>query len=169
MEQGNTFRSVKPRFKTKDPTYRIIKKNRSRFTHYYFYIRDEKIGAMSIRVASFLPFQVTCYLNGHNFIERELIREGISFQKNDNAFVSSDSPEAIQKAADNLTPEIIAERLDHWLSIIGPKFTEYERKTMSINRFYAMSQIEYCTNFIFKRNNPIHKIFQRACELSFLL
>jgi hypothetical protein len=167
MEQGNTFRSVKPKFKSKDPTYRIIKKNRSRFTHYYFYIRDEKIGAMSIRVASFLPFQVTCYLNGHNFIERELISEGVSFRKNDNAFVSSDSPEAIQKAADKLTPEIIAERLDHWLSIIGPKFTEYERKKMNINRFYAMSQIEYCTNFIFKRNNPIHKIFQRACELSF--
>jgi hypothetical protein len=97
MEQGNTFRSVKPKFKSKDPTYRIIKKNRSRFTHYYFYIRDEKIGAMSIRVASFLPFQVTCYLNGHNFIERELISEGVSFRKNDNAFVSSDSPEAIQK------------------------------------------------------------------------
>ena len=30
---------------------------------------------------------------------------------------------------------------------------------------YAISQIEYCFNFIFKRNFPIHKLFERSCEL----
>ena len=43
MEQGNTFRSVEPKYPTEDPNYRIVKKSRSRFTHYYFYIRDEKL------------------------------------------------------------------------------------------------------------------------------
>src|SRR5271166_3002915 len=33
------------------------------------------------------------------------------------------------------------------------------------SRFYAISQIEYCRNFIFKRNFPIHKLFERSCEL----
>ena len=27
-----------------------------------------------MRVASFFPFQTPCYLNGHNFIEKELHR-----------------------------------------------------------------------------------------------
>ena len=71
MEQGTTFRSVEPKFPTDDPNYRIIKKHRSRFTHYYFYIRDEKLGAMCVRVASFLPFQMTCYLNCHNVCFRQ--------------------------------------------------------------------------------------------------
>jgi hypothetical protein len=39
---------------------------------------------MVLRVGSFLPFNVTAYLNGHNFIERELIRRGIPFRKDDN-------------------------------------------------------------------------------------
>jgi hypothetical protein len=30
MEQGNTFRSVEPKYPTKDPDYRIVKKSRSR-------------------------------------------------------------------------------------------------------------------------------------------
>src|SRR5207249_8526525 len=34
-----------------------------------------------------------------------------------------------------------------------------------LSRFYAISQIEYCRNFIFKRNLPIHKLFERSCEL----
>ena len=31
---------------------------------------------------------------------------------------------------------------------------------MNLLRFYAIWQIEYCRNFIFKRNFPIHKIFE---------
>jgi hypothetical protein len=36
---------------------------------------------------------------------------------------------------------------------------------MNLRRFYAVSQIEYCRNFIFKRNFPIHRIFERGCEI----
>ena len=57
MEQGQTFRSTVPRFATDDPNYRILARRRSRFTHYYFYIRDETLGPMGMRVASFFPFQ----------------------------------------------------------------------------------------------------------------
>ena len=35
----------------------------------------------------------------------------------------------------------------------------------NLSRFYAISQIEYCRNFVFKRNFPIHKLFERSCEL----
>jgi len=52
----------------------------------YFYIRDEVLGSLGMRVASFFPFQATYYLNGHWFIERELQRGQIGFRKNDNAF-----------------------------------------------------------------------------------
>jgi hypothetical protein len=40
-----------------------------------------------------------------------------------------------------------------------------ERGQMNLSRFYAISQIEYCRNFIFKRSFPIHKIFKRSCEI----
>jgi len=125
MEQGNTFRSVEPKYPTGDPNYRIVKKSRSRFTHYYFYIRDEKLGAMCIRVASFLPFQSTCYLNCHNYIERELLRLGVTFRKNDNSFLSAEGPEAVQKAADSLTSEIISQRLDYWTLIVLSEITSH--------------------------------------------
>ena len=36
---------------------------------------------------------------------------------------------------------------------------------MNLSRFYAIAQIEYCRNFIFKRHFPIHKIFERSCEI----
>jgi len=165
MEQGPTFRISLPKYPTKDPHYRILAHQRSRFTHYYFYIRDEVLGPMAMRVASFFPFQTTYYLNGHSFIEQELNRAQIGFRKNDNAFLAVDDVAALQAAADRLSPEIIRKRLDYWTLILGPKFSAKERKQLNLSRFYAISQIEYCRNFIFKRNFPIHKLFERSCEL----
>ena len=56
-EQGPTFRSLASKYPTDDPNHPIILRKRSRFTHYYFYIRDEVLGPMVMCVGSFLPFQ----------------------------------------------------------------------------------------------------------------
>jgi len=165
MEQGTTFRCLTPKFPPKDPNYTLLRKTRSRFTHYYFYLRDPQLGPMILRVASFLPFQTTYWINGHSFAEAELKRTRISFRKRDNAFLAVDNPQALQAAADRLTPEVLQERFDSWTFLLGPKFSKRERKAMKLQRFYAFSQVEYCLNFIFRKTFPIHKLFERSCEL----
>src|SRR4029453_16109262 len=101
----------------------------------------------------------------HSFIEQELKRAQIGFRKADNAILAVDNVTALQVAADKLSPQIIRQRLDYWTLILGPKFSAKERKQLNLSRFYAIAQIEYCRNFIFKRNFPIHKLFERSCEL----
>jgi hypothetical protein len=165
MEQGRTFRISVPKYPTKDPNHRILAHQRSRFTHFYFYVRDEVLGPIVIRVASFFPFHATYYLNGHSFMERELTRNQVGFRKDDNAFLAVDDVAALQTAADRLSPEVIRKQLDYWTLILGPKFSKKERSQMSLSRFYSIAQIEYCRNFIFKRHFPIHKIFERSCEI----
>ena len=165
MEVGSTFRISVPKYPTKDPNYRIIANRRSRFTHYYFYIRDEVLGPIVICVASFFPFKTTYYLNGHSFIEHQLNQANIGFRKNDNAFLAVDDVAALQAAADMLSPDIIRKRLDYWTFVLGPKFSAKERRQVKLSRTYVISQVEYCFNYVFKRNFPIHKLFERSCEL----
>jgi hypothetical protein len=152
------------RFPTQEPNHRILAHQQSRFTHYYFYIRDAVLGPIIVRVASFFPFHATYWLNGHSFIEQELKRKQIGFRKNDNAFLAVDNAAELQAAADRLSAEIIGKQLDYWTFLLGPKFSKKERSQMNLSRFYAIAQIEYCRNFIFKRHFPIHKIFERSCE-----
>jgi hypothetical protein len=165
MEQGRTFRISVPKYPTQDPNHRILAHQTSRFTHYYFYVRDEVLGPIVVRMASFFPFHATYYLNGHSFMEQELKRKQIGFRKDDNAFLTVDDVAELQGAADRLSPQIIRKQLDYWTLIVGPKFSKKERSQMSLSRFYSISQIEYCRNFIFKRHFPIHKIFERSCEI----
>jgi hypothetical protein len=47
LEQGPTFHSRLPKYPTDDPDYRILRRTRTRYTHYYFYIRDEVLGRLS--------------------------------------------------------------------------------------------------------------------------
>src|SRR5256886_32861 len=89
----------------------------------------------------------------------------VSFRKNENAFLAVSDPEALQAAADRLDSAVIRKRLEYWTLVLGPKFSQREREAMSLSRFYSIQQIEYCRNFIFKRHFPIHRIFERSCEM----
>ncbi len=116
-------------------------------------------------VGACLPFQTTYYLNGHNFIEIELRRQGVSFRKDDNAFLSVADPKALQATAGKLSAAVIERQLNYWSWLLGPKFSGKDRKAVNLNRKYSLNQIEYCRNFIFKRHFPIHKVFEHSCEM----
>ena len=105
LEQGRTFVSYTPRYlpSTQDPNWRLLRACRKRFMHYYFYVVDPVLGPMSLRVATFLPFTIACYLNGHSFLAQELTRLGVGFRKDDNAFLDVDDLDALQAASECLT------------------------------------------------------------------
>ena len=168
MEVGANFRVAVPKYPTADPTYRIISRQRSRYTHYYFYIRDQVLGPIALCVGSFLPFSITYYLNGHHFIEQRLRAAGIQFRKNDNAFLSAADAHTLQLAADALSAQLIRTRLDYWTLVVGPKFSKKDRQAINLGRYYSLQQVEYCRNLIFRRNFPIHKLFERSCDIGLL-
>lgn len=169
MEQGWTYRpSRKPRpwisaeRMQQDP---VIVKHRARYRFFYFYVRDEVLGPMIVRLGTFIPFEASYYLNGHNFIEQQLKRAGVEFRKDDNAFVRVSDPATLQAAADRLSGDVIQKRLNYWTFLLGPKFTKQDRRAAMLERSYYVHQVEYCQNFVFKRNHPIRNIFERSCEL----
>jgi hypothetical protein len=55
-----------------------------------------------------------------------------------------------------------------FLSFVRPtlvNFSKKERSQIKLPRFCALAQVEYSRNFGFKRHFPIHKIFERGCEI----
>ena len=165
MEQGPSFRIVKPKFPVKDPNWRLLVAQRSRYTHLYFYIIDEVLGPFSMRIGAFLPFYATYYLNGHDIIASKLTALDVRFRMKENAFISISEPNALQAAANSIDPHLIQERLDYWTFMLGPKFSRDEREKFDLRRYYYLTQVEYAQNIVFKRNHPIHSIFERSCDL----
>ncbi|HEY8742764.1 MAG TPA: hypothetical protein VIU62_06680 [Chloroflexota bacterium] len=171
LEQGRTFVSYMPHRKppSGDADYRLIKACRKRFLHYYWYVLDPIVGPMSVRVASYFPFNVTCYLNGHSFIAQELTRAGVHFRKADNAFLAVADVGALQAAADRLSAALVQRRCAYWVRRLVPVFSPAERDALRPGYRYSMAQMELATDIVFKRSAPLKALFRRACELGVLL
>jgi len=83
--------------------------------YYYFYLDDADWGEAFIKVCSYAPWGLKVYSNGHEWLKRQLAKEGIGFQALDNGFLSCQNPEHLQALADTLGPEHIQRFLKKWL------------------------------------------------------
>jgi hypothetical protein len=116
-------------------------------------VEDGNLVGAEVRAAAIIPSELQ--------VQGQLQRQGVRFHKDDNAFLSVSDPQALQTAADSLSAEIIRKRLDYWTLVLGPKLSKKDRAAVRLRRDYSLNQVEYCRNFIFRRNFPIHKIFER--------
>jgi hypothetical protein len=170
LENSRTFISYTPQRlpRSGDPDYRRIETGRKRFLHYYWYVWDPVMGPMSLRVASYLPFTITCYLNGHHFVGQTLHRQGVALYREDNAILSVADPVALQAAADALTPAVLQARCDYWAAKVAPRFSPAERAALDLRYRYSVAQVELATDVIFQRPSPLPALFRRAVELGVL-
>jgi hypothetical protein len=171
LEQGRTFVSYEPRYPppSGDLNYRQIRPCRKRFLHYYGYVLDPVLGPMSLRIGTYLPFTITCYLNGHAFVARELTRQGVAFQQDDNAILAVADVEALEAAVGRLTPRLLEQRCDYWVRRLAPAFSAAEQARLPLHYRYSVAQIELATDVVFKRTAPLKAQFQRAVELGILV
>src|SRR5437763_1351536 len=171
LENSRTFISYAPQRtpRSGDADYRRIETGRKRFLHLYWYVWDPIMGPMSLRVATYLPFTLSCYLNGHHFVSQRLREAGVGCYQQDNASLRVADPVALQAAADALTPTVLQERCDYWAAKLAPSFTPAERAAMDLRYRYSLAQIELATDVIFQEPPPLPALFRRAVELGLLL
>jgi hypothetical protein len=114
-ENESTFRVSRPNKKDNDPE-NFLAKARKPFGQYYFYIHDKILGNMCIRIASYLPFKVTIYLNGHSYIERYFKNsygKKSIYRKRDNAFLNITDIDKLLEDKAHFTEDLIRERIDY--------------------------------------------------------
>ena len=171
MEQSSTFISYEPRHTppSGDDNYRIIKRAAKRFLHYYFYVLDPIMGPMSLCVASYLPFSLNCFMNGHSYVAGELRRVGVPFRRQDNAIVGCADPDLLTAIADRLDERILQQRADFWATRLTPRFSSRERARCQLAYQWSVAQIEFARDVIFRRRARLHDLFQRAVEIGVAL
>lgn len=170
MEQSSTFISYEPRHAPPSgDDYRIIRRATKRFLHYYFYILDPVMGPMSLCVASYLPFTVNCFMNGHSYVAQELTRGGVRFRMDDNAIISCANPDRLNVIADRLDEHILRQRANYWVSRLAPTFSSRERAACHLDYQWSVAQIEFARDVIFHRRARLHDLFQRAVEIGVAL
>lgn len=130
---------------------------------YYFYLEDAQLGRFFIRLCPYFPFNMQVCFNGHQWLARQMRREGIGFVQNDNAFTACDNPERLQQLADSFSAEHITAVVDPWIRRWLTYFGSEERDGGYRHQLY-MAQVEYCDNLIFHRAAAADRLFSRLLD-----
>jgi hypothetical protein len=134
---------------------------------YYFYLRDQDWGRMFVRVCPYFPFNARVCVNQHEWLARQLQAEGILFRKAANAFVQCADPERLQRLADGFTPADLEVPVQGWLRELVPFYANSDpnRVVDCVYRLFA-SQVEYCSNLIFKERVVLDRMAERLLDLN---
>jgi hypothetical protein len=83
QEKVNVFRTEK-RTSENAKKYPWIVKSSVPVNQFYFYCIDEDFGPFFLKFCTYFPYNAKLCINGHEYVKRQLAKEGIAFEPLDN-------------------------------------------------------------------------------------
>lgn len=128
QEKTPVFRTERRRSPDGQSTYPWIVRSTAMVNHYYWYIYDDDFGPFFVKFSSYFPYNVKVCLNVHEWLKRQLAKEGIEYQALDNGLLKCSDPERAQQLADSMSAELIQKLITKWFRILPHPFTESDRR-----------------------------------------
>jgi hypothetical protein len=150
QERFASFRMIKRRSVHTGQSYPWFTRGTVMCNHYYFYLVDEDFGPLFIKFCSYFPYTARVCLNGHEYVKRQLAKEGIAFEALDNGLLTCAEPDRAQQLLDDLTEEKIAALVAKWLGRLPDPFTAADRAA-GYNFQLSILQAEFARTQVFDR------------------
>ena len=150
QERFASFRVIKKISEHTGQPYPWLTRGSVMCNHYYFYLVDEDFGPLFIKFSSYFPYTARVCLNGHEYIKRQLAKEGIAFEALDNGVLSCADPLRLQDIADGLDAPKIAAVVSKWLSRLPDPFTAADHAA-GFNPKLSILQAEFSRTQVFDR------------------
>src|SRR5918996_5458282 len=88
---------------------------------------------------TYFPYNAKLCINGHEYVKRQLTKEGIAFEALDNGILSCADPQRLQPLCDGLSAESIDALARKWLARLPHPFT---REDCAAGYRYEVSILE---------------------------
>jgi len=102
QEKTSVFRTEKRRNPETGRMYPWIVRTTAMVNHYYFYGIDEDFGPFFLKFCTYFPYNAKLCINGHEYVKRQLAKEGIAFEALDNGILKCADPHRLQQLCDGL-------------------------------------------------------------------
>jgi hypothetical protein len=143
VESCNTFKAVYD----KAAGYPQIKSDQSRCKHIYFYYDHEDYGFMSVRLQTWMPYEVQIALNGREWLKRLLDKSGVKYVLDGNKFLDIEDYEFAQRLLDSQLDTRWVGMLSGFMSDVFPSMKAFLGDEMSYT--WTLWQSEWARDYIF--------------------
>jgi hypothetical protein len=127
QEKTPVFRTEKRRNPDTGQTYPWIVRSTAMVNHFSFYGLDEDFGPFFIKSCTYFPYNAKLCINGHEYVKRQLAKEGIAFEALDNGILTCANPRRLQQLCDGLSAAKLEALLRKWLKRLPHPFTAQDR------------------------------------------
>ncbi len=118
--------------------------------HFYFYLWDAEWGAAFWKTNAYAPFPIWMWLNGHEWVKRQLEKAGVGYEALDNGFRSCADPTALQKTCDRLSPTEVRDFFWRWFLRLPSPLTAADVRA-GYGYEWAFRQFEISETCVFDR------------------
>ena len=117
--------------------------------HLYAYWIDREFGWMHVRLQTWFPFELQIYINGREWLCRQLEARGIGYQRCDNCLLQIDDLKTAQQLCDEFPRRKLFRVLGHFARWMNPLLGKIQR--MGFGTYYWVTdQSEYATDVMFR-------------------
>ncbi len=131
----------------------------------YYYFLDPRLGLMHVRIQTWAPFTIQVYVNGHDYLARQMARLGLPFEQRDNAFVQLEDPIRAQKLADKFAQLNWPSLLNAYATMINPLLRDVLKRD---SHYWVTDQAEFSTDILFKNKATLAGLFSKLLEFAWL-
>ncbi len=138
-----------------------LRKSQPRCLVFYFYYLDPEFGLLHIRLPTWFPFTIQVYVNGHEWLARQMIKHKIGFVPHDNAFLKIDNLEKAQQLADQLPRYKWRRFVDALAKRVNPLLKGLLKGD---SYYWVTDQAEFATDVLFKSREHLQPLYRRLLE-----
>lgn len=86
----------------KKPQKLEVTRRSTKCKYYYLYMIDKDFGWMYLKIQTWFPFNVQIYINGREYICKQLDKESIHYERYNNSLIDIENIERVQEISDHL-------------------------------------------------------------------
>jgi hypothetical protein len=138
--------------------------------HSYFHLIDAEWGHVTLRMCGYPPFGTQVILNGHEWVERQAVRQQVTVAKSGNCFVEGSDFAQVNRLAARLQRESAIGKLaavcERWLysSALCFALTREEQQRSGFQYQYSVFQLELSRNLLFARGGTMDEVYQKLID-----
>jgi hypothetical protein len=136
-------------FRSKKDQTQELRRRTGKCLHYYFYFLDDEFGWSHVRVQTWMPYTVQIYVNGREWLGRQLDAAGIDYRRADNCFLSLGDVEGAQRIMDQMATLPWRHVLDRYVSTVSPMLDTIAEQAGGHYR-WSLQQCEFATDVMFR-------------------
>lgn len=130
---------------------------------YYFYLMDEELGLLYVRVPTWLPCRLQIYFNAHHWLARQLQREGIAFRLEDNAVVECADWNRAQELAQSFQVAQWEQKFHELAARFCPVVEQFTH-----GYHWSVMQVEYALDVVFAQRARLAPVYEQLSRESVL-